>query len=61
MQQASSAFDPSTATFYSYDNEQAISAKAKFIHANKLGGFMFWFMGADDAQNTLLSAIHRTL
>lgn len=51
--QASFAYDGST--FYSFDDEQSITAKAAYLKEKQLGGFMYWFIGGDDASNTLLT------
>ena len=59
--QASYSYDVASKTLYSYDNTRAIVAKKDYATKKGLGGFMFWVMGADDSQHTLLSAISKGL
>jgi len=47
--------------FITYDDEEAIRYKTKYVKEQKLGGAMFWHLGQDDADGTLLSALHRGL
>ncbi len=47
--------------FITYDDEEAIRFKAKYIKEQKLAGAMFWHLGQDDADGTLLAALHRGL
>jgi chitinase len=51
--QASYAYDGST--FYSFDDKQSIDAKTAYLKEKGLGGYMYWFIGGDDDQNTLLN------
>ena len=48
-----------THTFVSYDDVESISAKARFVHDNNLGGIMIWELSGDDG--TLLPAINAEL
>lgn len=41
--------------FISYDNCRSISEKGKYVHKNKLGGLMFWELGANDTYDLLES------
>jgi chitinase len=59
--QASYAYDESKSEFYSFDDERSIAAKADFARSKKLGGFMYWFVGGDSKNNTLLTAMHEGL
>jgi GH18 family chitinase len=52
---ASFAYDGSK--FYSFDDEQSIHAKTAYLKQKGLGGYMYWFIGGDDEQNTLLSTM----
>jgi chitinase len=47
--------------FVTYEDGESILCKAKYIKAEKLGGAMFWHLGQDDADGTLLAALHRGL
>ncbi len=49
--------------FISYDDEQSIAVKGKYIVDNKLGGFMIWELGMDtwDDDNAALSAVNQAL
>jgi GH18 family chitinase len=44
-----------TRTFVSYDDPQSISAKARYVREQGLGGIMFWELGGDNGE--LLQAI----
>ena len=55
--QASFAYDGQN--FYSFDDKRSITAKHKYAKQQGLGGFMYWFIGADDTSNTLLKAINK--
>jgi len=58
---ASYAYDAGSQTFYSYDDERSIAAKAEYLKEKNLGGFMYWYIGGDDTSSTLLSAMHNGL
>lgn len=58
---ASYGYDAAAGVLVSYDNTQAIADKTAYIKAKGMGGAMFWVLGGDDDQNTLLSAIHKGL
>jgi chitinase len=47
--------------FISFDNEQAINDKIAYIKEKGLGGAMYWMMGQDDPDNTLLTTIYNGL
>jgi chitinase len=45
----------------SYEDPESIAAKAKYVVQKKLGGIMFWDLGQDDGQSTLLEAVNKAL
>ncbi len=45
-------------TFISYDDEESLLYKSKYIKVNSLGGIMFWEYSLDRSY-TLLDALHR--
>ena len=46
--------------FVSYEDTESISAKCRYVQANKLGGVMFWDYSGDPA-GVLLGAINQSL
>jgi len=50
-------YNPSTGTFYTYDNPAAVAAKTAYIKKNKLGGAYVWALNDDDAKASLTKAI----
>ena len=50
-------YNPSTGTFYSYDDPTAVAAKTSYIKKNKLGGAYVWALNDDDASGSLTKAI----
>lgn len=50
-------YNPSTGTFYTYDNPAAVAAKTAYIKKNKLGGAYVWALNDDDASGSLTKAI----
>ena len=50
-------YNPSTETFYTYDNPAAVAAKTAYIKKNKLGGAYVWALNDDDASASLTKAI----
>jgi chitinase len=54
-------YDATTGVFVTYDDADSIRAKADYVRANNLGGVMIWEMSHDDAQYTLVRAIHAGL
>lgn len=46
---------------YSYDDKQSIGVKSKYIKQKNLGGFMYWYIGGDSEDNTLLNLLHNGL
>lgn len=47
--------------FWSFDDPVSASAKAKYTHAQGLGGVMVWHLGQDTTDGALLKAISRGL
>ncbi len=54
-------FDPATGVMISYDDPESLGLKADYVNANGLGGAMFWELSGDDAQHSLLTALHSKL
>jgi chitinase len=50
-------YNPSTGTFYSYDNAAAVAAKTAYIKKKKLGGAYVWALNDDNASASLTKAI----
>ncbi|HZW94535.1 MAG TPA: glycosyl hydrolase family 18 protein [Candidatus Eremiobacteraceae bacterium] len=50
-------YNPSTGTFYTYDNPAAVAAKTAYIKKHKLGGGYVWALNDDDANASLTKAI----
>lgn len=50
-------YNPSTGTFYTYDNPAAVATKTAYIKKNKLGGAYVWALNDDDARASLTKAI----
>ncbi len=46
--------------FITYDDEESIAAKCKYVKENDLAGIMFWEYSCD-ASHTLLDSIHRSM
>ena len=59
--QAPWLWNPATREFISYEDPESIRAKATFARERGLGGLMFWELGGDDADGSLLKAIHEGL
>ncbi|MET0464758.1 MAG: glycoside hydrolase family 18 protein, partial [Chitinophagaceae bacterium] len=53
-------FNENTKHFISYDDEESIKLKCKYVENNKLGGVMFWEYSADPKEY-LLKVIDETL
>lgn len=58
---ASFSYSASRKEFASYDNEQSIQAKARFVNEWGLGGMMAWKMGSDDPEDRVLEYMKRYL
>ena len=50
-------YNPSTGTFYSYDDPIVVAAKTTYIKKNKLGGAYVWALNDDDGKASLTKAI----
>jgi chitinase len=50
-------YNPSTGTFYSYDDPTSVTAKTAYIKKNKLGGAYVWALNDDDGNASLTKAI----
>jgi chitinase len=53
-------YNPESRLWVSYEDEQSIRAKAKYVVDRGLGGIMFW-QYTEDAGGRLLSAIDKGL
>ncbi|MDR6227186.1 glycosyl hydrolase family 18 protein [Desmospora profundinema] len=53
-------FNPQTGTFISYDDEESIGHKTRFIKEQRLAGAMFWELSAD-RNHELLAKVRRDL
>lgn len=51
-------YNPAKKLFATFDDEQSIRAKTKFIRQNKLGGIMFWQLLDDKTSDGLVDAIY---
>ncbi|ORX57599.1 hypothetical protein DM01DRAFT_1334193 [Hesseltinella vesiculosa] len=51
------AYNSKDQTFLTYDNPASLTAKAKYVAQQKLGGIMLWSLEMDDANSSLLNAI----
>lgn len=47
--------------FVTYDDVESMGHKTDYIKSEGLGGVMFWHLGQDDSQFTLLSTLHEQL
>ena len=50
-----------TRTFVSYEDEQSIAGKCKYVHAHKIAGIMVWDLEDDDRSGKLMKAINACL
>ena len=53
-------YNSETRTFVSYEDEQSVAGKCRYVLAHKLAGVMFWDLEADSA-GKLLGAIDNSL
>ena len=58
--QAAWLWNPKTRTFISYDDPEALAAKAAFVKSHRLGGIMYWEQALDPG-GELLDAVWRGL
>lgn len=61
VSQVPSLYNPETRTFVSYEDEQSIAGKCKYVHAHKLAGIMVWDLEDDDSSGKLMKAINACL
>lgn len=54
-------YNDRTRTFFSYDDPRSIAIKASFVKHAHLRGAMFWVLGEDDADGSLLRALWSAL
>jgi chitinase len=54
-------FDARSGLMISYDDAESMTAKARYVRANKLGGVMVWELSGDGPQAELLTALHASL
>ena len=47
--------------FVTYDDSESFKYKAKYIKTERLGGVMFWHLGQDDGDGSLLNSLHAYL
>jgi len=46
---------------YTYDTPESIDIKGQYARSKGMGGYMYWAIGQDNANNDLLRAVHRNL
>jgi chitinase len=51
-------FDPQSGLWVTYEDPESINHKAAYVRDNGLGGVMIWELSEDDAESSLLNAIH---
>lgn len=56
-----SLYNAATRTFVSYEDEQSIAAKCRYVHAHNLGGIMIWDLESDDPNGALMKSINTCL
>lgn len=54
-------YNPDEKIFVSYDDEESFMYKTAYIKKYKLAGAMFWHLGQDDEQGSLLQSLHQYL
>lgn len=54
-------YNPATQIFISYEDPESLGYKANYAVAQGLGGMMFWELSLDDAQHSLVNALHGRL
>ena len=53
--------DPARGLVIAYDDAASLTAKTRLVRDLGIGGAMFWELSADDAQHTLVRAVHDEL
>jgi chitinase len=59
--QAPYAYHPAKKLFATFDDKRSVALKTIYVLSHKLGGIMFWELGADTYTNGLLQVITETL
>lgn len=59
--QAPYAYHPTKKLFATFDDKRSVALKTAYVLSHKLGGIMFWELGADTYVNGLLQTITETL
>jgi chitinase len=54
-------FNHEKGIFISYDDPESVTLKARYVRHQGLAGVMFWEISADDAEGSMVDAIHREL
>lgn len=54
-------YDPARSLVIAYDDAESLTAKTDLVRDMGLGGAMFWELSSDDAQHTLVRAVHDEL
>lgn len=54
-------YNSDTRTFVTYEDQQSIAGKCKYVHTGKLAGIMIWDLESDDPSGTLLKSIDACL
>ncbi|HWE86018.1 MAG TPA: glycoside hydrolase family 18 protein [Terracidiphilus sp.] len=61
VSQVPTLYNAETHTFVSYDDQQSMAAKCRYVHTHRLAGMMVWDLESDDASGTLMKAINACL
>ncbi len=59
--QAPWLYSPAAQTFWTYDDPESLTLKARYARSRGLAGLMFWEITGDDEQGTLVETIYREL
>jgi chitinase len=54
-------YDEKAGIMIGYDDAESLRIKAEYVLEHRLGGVMFWELSGDDAKNTLVNTLHKTL
>ncbi len=55
---AETMYNPKEKIFWTYDEEQSIALKARYVDAYDLRGMMFWEISGDDSAGTLVNSLY---
>ncbi len=50
-------YNPSSQTFWTYDDATSLTYKAKYVSSHGLGGVMFWELSEDTTNGALVKAV----